>query len=118
MGIQWTFHDQGAVALDDVTRIATLYDAQRVQTGTRPATAEENSRLDAQAAQAAAKTAAAATRAAVKASITDLQAEKARMDGVLAKTPAQITGGDTKNVAQSAKRIADAAIEIARLLTP
>lgn len=64
----------------------------------------------------AVRTARAASRAAVKAIITDLQAEKARADAVIAKTTAQITGADTKDVARAAKRIADAAIDLARFV--
>ena len=81
-----------------------------VQTWTpRPWTAE----------QLAARQAAAdrkANRAAVKAIITDLQAEKARCDVVIAKPNNTITGADTKDVARAGKRIADAAIELARFV--
>lgn len=58
------------------------------------------------------------TRTAVKAIVNDLQAEKARCDVVLAKTNAAITGADTKDVARAAKRIADAAIDLARFVSP
>lgn len=72
-----------------------------------PRTAED---IAARAARAARET----TRVAVKAIITDLQAEKARVDAVIAKSNATITGADTKDVARAAKRIADAAIDLAR----
>lgn len=58
----------------------------------------------------------AAARTAVRTIITDLQAEKTRVEPVLAKTPAQITGGDTKDVARAARRIADAVIDLTRFV--
>jgi len=57
-----------------------------------------------------------ATRTAVKAIITDLKAEKTRAQTVIDKTNATITGADTKEVARAAKRIADAAIDLARFV--
>ena len=57
-----------------------------------------------------------AARVAIRAIVNDLQAEKDRCDVVLAKTAAQINGGDTKDVARAAKRIADAAIDLAKFL--
>jgi hypothetical protein len=57
-----------------------------------------------------------ADRLAVQAIITDLQAEKDRCQVVIDKTAANITGGDTKDVARAAKRIADAAIDLARFV--
>lgn len=64
----------------------------------------------------AARAAREAQRTIVKAIITDLQAEKARADAVIAKTNNQITGADTKDVARAAKRIADAAIDLTRFV--
>lgn len=55
-------------------------------------------------------------RTAVKAIINDLQAEKARADAVIAKANNTISGADTKDVARAAKRIADAAIDLARFV--
>jgi hypothetical protein len=101
---------------DDDTRIYTSYDAEGTPTS-RPYTGPENVVADANAAAAATRAAEETRRAAVKLIVTDLKAEKDRLDVVLAKTPAQITGGDTKDVARASKRIADAAIDIARLLT-
>jgi hypothetical protein len=69
-------------------------------------------RIDAEAARAAHE----AQRAVVKQIVTDLQAEKARAQLVIDKTNAQITGSDTKDVARAAKRIADAAIDLARFV--
>ncbi len=95
---------------DTYVEDVTLVDGLPVQTWTsRPWTAE----------QLAARQAAAdrkANRAAVKAIITDLQAEKARCDVVIAKPNNTITGADTKDVARAGKRIADAAIELARFV--
>lgn len=52
----------------------------------------------------------------IKTIITDLQNEKARYQVVINKTNANITGGDTKDVARAAKRIADATIDLTKLL--
>ena len=102
---------------DDITRTVRTFTAAGVEIlPATPYTAAQNAAADAEAAEAAARAAREATRAAVKLIITDLQAEKARCDTVLAKGNNQITGGDTKNVAQAAKRIADAAIELARFV--
>lgn len=101
---------------DDTTRTYTAWNASGVQTSTRPYDAAENALADAAVASAAVAAARVANRAAVKLVITDLQAEKDRMDPVIAKTNAQITGADTKDVARAAKRIADAAIELARFV--
>lgn len=101
---------------DDATRTYHEYDAAGVETLARPYGPEENADADARAAAAQARTDRETARTAVRAIVTDLQAEKARCDVVLAKTAAQITGGDTKDVARAAKRIADAAIDLARLV--
>lgn len=102
---------------DDITRTFYVYDEQGNQISARPYSVEENAEADALAAQFVDMEAKAAQREKVRLIITDLKAEKDRMDPILAKTPAQITGGDTKDVARAAKRIADAAIDIAKLLT-
>lgn len=88
----------------------TLTDGKAVQTWTTRAKTTTELAAD----QAAADRD--ATRAAVKLIITDLQAEKTRCDAVIAKTNATITGADTKDVARAGKRIADAAIELARFV--
>lgn len=77
----------------------------------RPWTAEE---LAAQAAAAQYE----ADRLTVKAIVTVLQAEKARAQVVIDKANNAITGGDTKDVARAAKRIAAAAIDLARYVAP
>ena len=46
----------------------------------------------------------------------DLQAEKARAQVVIDKPNNTITGGDTKDVARAAKRIADATIDLAKFV--
>lgn len=101
---------------DDATRTYTAWDANGVQTSTRPYNSAENAAADAAVAAAAIAAARATNRAAVRLIITDLQAEKDRMDPVIAKTNAQIGPADTKDVARSARRIADAAIELARFV--
>ena len=93
-------HDESVVLVDGVP----------TQTWTaRPWNAAET-------AERAAREARIADRAKVKAIITELQAEKVRADAVIAKANNTITGGDTKDVARAAKRIADAAIDLARFV--
>lgn len=112
-----TYRDGVLVARhDDTTRIVTTYDATGAVTSSRPYTTAKNAAADAAAAAEAARAERAADRAAVKAIITDLQAEKTRAQTVIAKTNAQITGADTKDVARAAKRIADAAIDLAKFV--
>lgn len=102
---------------DDVTRTVTDYDSTGTMVGQpRAYTPEENAAADSRAAEAAAGAAREATRAAVQAIVVDLQAEKARVQPIIDKANAQITGADTKDVARAAKRIADAAIELARFV--
>jgi hypothetical protein len=55
-----------------------------------------------------------AQRAVVRQVVTDLQAEKDRAQTIIDKTNALITAGDTKDLARSVKRIADACIDLAR----
>lgn len=103
---------------DDTTRTFSAWniDGTAVPGTPRPYTVEENTRADAEAAESAEQAAHEAQRIIVRAIITDLQDEKTRVDAVIAKSNAQITGGDTKDVARAAKRIADAAIDLARLV--
>ena len=80
----------------------------------RPWTAEE---LAAKAEQAANK----ALRATIKAIINDLRAEKARAQTVIDTPNATINTSPAphiKDVARAAKRIADAAIDLARFVAP
>lgn len=77
---------------------------------TRAMTAEEQADFDRQ-------QAAIAQRETVKLIVTDLQTEKARVQPIIDKANNQITAADTKDVARASKRIADAAIDLARLLT-
>ena len=108
---------------DPITRTVTYWDEDGVlipsieeAPNPRPYTPEENAAADAAALVEAARLAREETRLAVKAIITDLQAEKARCDVVIAKPNNTITGADTKDVARAGKRIADAAIELARFV--
>ncbi len=51
MAVSWIHSDEGSVALDSETRLATVYDTQGQQVGEpRPYTAEENAAADAAAA--------------------------------------------------------------------
>lgn len=87
-----------------------MVDGQPSQVWTpRPWTADELAAKQAEADRAA-------TRTAIKAIVTDLQAEKARAQVVIDKANNQIGGADTKDVARAAKRIADAAIDLARFV--
>lgn len=101
---------------DNESRKVRTYDEAGTLVSERDYTADENAAADAIAAEAAEQAAHEAQRVIVRAIITDLQAEKTRVDAVIAKSNAQITGGDTKDVARAAKRIADAAIDLARLV--
>lgn len=112
-----------AVEAGDTTRTVTSWDEQGMlipstteAPNPRPYTPEENADADAAAVVKQERLSREATRTAVKAIITDLQAEKARCNVVIAKSNATITGADTKDVARAGKRIADAAIELARFV--
>jgi hypothetical protein len=103
---------------DDVERLYHTYDEAGVEIlPPRAFTPEENLVADANQAREAAESAYKVRKAAVKLIVTDLVAEKNRVQLVIDKANASITGGDTKDVARAAKRIADAAIDLARLLT-
>lgn len=52
MALSSIYSDDGRIVLDDVTRIATIYNTLGVQTGTRPFTPEENSLANAAALRA------------------------------------------------------------------
>lgn len=102
---------------DSTPRMYYEYDANGNLTLEREFTVQENSSTDYLIQDALNAEAAQARRAAVKLIVTDLKVEKDRVQAVLDKTNAQITPSDTKDVARAAKRIADAAIDLARLLT-
>jgi len=102
---------------DITSRTVSSWDANGVLIEERPYTAAENASADAMVATEALNAAQKATRERVKLIVTELQAEKDRVQLVIDKTNANITGADTKDVARAAKRIADAAIDLARLLT-
>lgn len=81
-----------------------------------PMTPEQTAKANAWIADAAARTELAAAQEAVKLIVTDLQAEKARVQPIIDKANNQITAADTKDVARAAKRIADAAIDLAKVV--
>lgn len=101
---------------DDATRTVTTYDETGAVLTVTPYTAEQNAAADQIAAEAAARAEREADRAIVRAIVTGLQAEKARAQVVIDKANNQISGADTKDVARAAKRIADAAIDLARFV--
>lgn len=57
-----------------------------------------------------------AAQGTVRQIITDLQAEKERAQTVLDKSNSEIGPGDTKTAARAARRIADATIDLARVI--
>lgn len=101
---------------NSTARTYTEYGESGEVLNTRQYTPEENARLDAEIALAQAKSTRAAQRALIKAIITELVAEKDRVQLVIDKANASITGADTKDVARAAKRIADAAIDLAKFV--
>lgn len=101
---------------DDATRTVTTYDETGTVLAVTPYTAEQSAAADQAAAEAAAQAEREAARTAIKAIINDLQTEKARAQAVIDKANNQISGADTKDVARAAKRIADAAIDLARFV--
>lgn len=102
--------------LDDATRTYTVWNEAGDVVEQRPYNARENEELDARLAAQRIIDAREQDRVTVREIITALQAEKDRVDVVIAKTNAQITPNDTKDVARAAKRIADAAISLARFV--
>ena len=106
---------------NDTTRTVTTYDETGAVASTRPHTAEENAAADAAVAEAAARAQRVADRLTVRAIITDLQAEKARAQAVIDTPNATIKSNPApyvNDVARAAKRIADAAIDLARYVAP
>ncbi len=110
----WNMAANAMERFDDVARTVSTLDEQGEVVDVRPYTAAENADADAKAAQPALDAEHAATKGRVQTIITDLKAEKDRLDIVINKTNAQIGPGDTKDVARAAKRIADAAIDLAK----
>jgi len=110
---------------DDVSRTVTYYRDDGVLRPTAPGgeapnprlyTPDENDDADARAAEFEQETLITTLRSGIDQVITDLQTEKARVQPVIDKTNAQITPGDTKDVARAAKRIADAVIDALRII--
>ena len=109
------------VIQDDTTHTVTAYDESGAVTATRPYTADENAAADAAVAQAAAQAQYEAQRLTVRQIITDLQAEKARAQAVIDTPNSTIKTNPAPyvvDVARAAKRIADAAIDLARYVAP
>ena len=106
---------------NDTTRTVTAYDEQGNITSERPYTAEENAAADAAIAEAAAQAQREADRLTVRQIVTDLQTEKARAQSVIDTPNATIKTNPAPyvvDVARAAKRIADAAIDLARYVAP
>lgn len=104
---------------DDVTRTVTRYDETGAVLSVTPYTAEQNSAADLADAEAAAAAEREAVRLLVGAIITDLKAEKARAQTVIDADNATIKANPQsyiKDCARAAKRIADAAIDLARFV--
>lgn len=104
---------------DDTTRTVTTYGPDGEVTGTRPYTDDENAAADAADAQAAADAEHTATHDRVQAIVEDLKAEKARVQVTIDTPNATINAspaGYVKDNARAAKRIADAAIDLAKFV--
>ena len=102
---------------DDARTVSRLDELTGDVIAVRPYTEAENAQADARAAQPAADAEHAATKGRVKQIITDLQAEKDRAQAVLDTANATINASPAKYVkdlAQSAKRTADAVIDLAK----
>ena len=106
---------------DDATRTVTTYDESGVVASTRPYTAEENAAADAAITAAAVRAQQEADRLTVRQIITDLRAEKARAQAVIDTPNSTIKTNPAPyvvDVARAAKRIADAALDLARYVAP
>lgn len=109
---------------NDATRTYTEYDAQGVQTLSRPYNAQENTAADAEAALVAAEAEAAALKAAVKLIITEVKTEKDALDlrfnpGGTIVSNTTVNSGPApfvKDTYQSLKRTMAAVIDLAKLV--
>lgn len=104
---------------DDATATYTERDLTGAVTLTRPYNADETAAAAIRAAAAQAAADRATLRAAVKQIVTDLQAEKDRVQPTLDATAADINAAPAaylQDTAKAAKRIADAAIDLARFV--
>ena len=102
---------------DDTSRTVTAYDEAGVEAETRPYTEAENVVADAAVAAQAADARREAARVTVRQIVTDLQAENARAQAIIDTPNATIKTNPAPyivDVARAAKRIADAAIDLAR----
>ena len=109
------------IAHDDASRTVTTYDETGAVTSSRPYTADENATADSAIAEAAAQAQREADRLTVRQIVIDLRAEKARAQAVIDTPNATIKSNPAPyvvDVARAAKRIADAAIDLARYVAP
>lgn len=108
--------NNNAVYIWDFANQLLFHTLEDGTTETRPFTEAEIALIPELEAQNEVETSRETARLAIKAIITDLQVEKTRVEAVIAKTNSTVTGGDTKDVARAARRIADATIELARFI--
>jgi hypothetical protein len=104
---------------DPATRTVTTYDETGAVVDQRPYTAEENAAADLDAAQAAEAAEHQATADRVALIIDELQAEKDRVQVTIDTPNATINASPAnyvKDNARAAKRIADAAIDLAKFV--
>lgn len=110
MAISWIFHDSGSWSLDDITRIATEYNAAGQIVGTRPFTQYENEVANGLVATAAAEANRQSIEVALSAELDEIQAE------ILGKTNQVLTADFTANPARYLKILARILRHIIRLL--
>lgn len=115
--MRWVEAEQDAAGSvrrwDRAARAVVDYDPAGVEVARRPFTTEENAAADAESARAAAQSQHEADRAKVCAIIADLRAEKGRAQAVIDDpnaTPRE------RDLGRAVKRIADAAIDLARFV--
>jgi hypothetical protein len=100
---------------DDATRTVTYYDEKTgAFLSTRPYGPDENATADAEATKAEGKTG-------VELIVADLKTEKDRVQAIIDTPNATINtnpAGFIKDVARASKRIADAAIDLAKFVDP
>jgi len=101
------------VRWDDTARVRTEWDKDGTQTDQQPYTTEENAAADQRAIEEQARLAYEQTRQAIKAIVTDLKAEKDRAQAVIDNANAT---SREKDLGRACKRIADAAIDLARFV--
>lgn len=111
MAISWIFNDAGRIALDDVTRLATVYNASGAQVGApRPFTTAEAALVDSANANAAANANRASIETALAAELDEIQTE------FLTPTNAALNSAFAANNARYLKILARIMRRIIRLL--